>query len=446
MTGPEQSGLHEAGHLIGQLARHRDWAGLWRLVLGMPLADAAAAMPAFGDGWRPSDDPGRVLFGRLASAGPDTLAMARDALGGARALSVPVHGLPQWCAFSPDGRQLVILSIDAGLLSGEVCVVRLPGGVVVDRQEVGFYPLKVLHLGDAILVSGETVTGERRYNPAGPPVLLRLAQGRAEPVLMPGSWGGLQYHPCGFALHGRSRADGSRLLRLCAPDGEVIRDIPLGGLGGPDLGAELIGCDPADGRLVLNVGSDGLLILNGLDDRVLARGGVRHRVHFYAHFADGDLLLAQTARHVWSYRLAGGRLKRRAMVKNLAFFGPVLIPELGAVAVTGARGVRLLAATATLPRAGKKPGITGIRADGLFGSRDGRYLAVTRLGERCVTIVRSLALAALAAAPMADMTAADMVTTSDLLRDPATVPAGRPFLELLRDCLAYRLVRYPDRV
>jgi hypothetical protein len=255
VTSPEQSGLRE----VGQLARRRDWAGLWRLVLGMPLADAAAAMPAFGDGWRPSDDQGRLLFGRLASADPDSLALARDAFGGAGAARVPVHGLALWCAFSPDGRQLVILSIDAGLRSGEVCVVRLPGGAVVDRQEIGFYPLKVLHLGDAILVSGETVTGDRRHDPAAPDVLMRLAGGRAEPVLMPGNWGGLRYHPCGFALHGGSRADGSRLLRLCAPDSEVIRDI-----------------------------------------------------------VGGDLLLAQTAGHLWSYRLVGGRLKGRARAKNLA--------------------------------------------------------------------------------------------------------------------------------
>jgi hypothetical protein len=48
------------------------------------------------------------------------------------------------------------------------------------------------------------------------------------------------------------------------------------------------------------------------------------------------------------------------------------------------------------------------------------------------------AMPALAAAPMSDMTAADMVTTADLLDDPATAPAVRPFLELLRECLACR--------
>jgi len=142
--------------------------------------------------------------------------------------------------------------------------------------------------------------------------------------------------------------------------------------------------------MVLSLGPDGLLILDGPDDRVLARGGVRHRLHGSAHFADGDLLLAQTARHLWSYRLAGRQLKVRASAKNQALFGPALIPDLGAVAVTGPRGVRLLA------------------------------------------------LAALAAAPMTDMTAADIVTTADLLDDPATASAVRPFLELLRECLACR--------
>jgi hypothetical protein len=100
--------------------------------------------------------------------------------------------------------------------------------------------------------------------------------------------------------------------------------------------------------------------------------------------------------------------------------------------------VRLLATTANLRPAGRQPGLTGIRADSLFGSRDGRYLAVTRLGERSVMVVRFLALAALAGTPMADLTAADMVATADLLGRPETASAVRPFLELLRECLAYR--------
>jgi hypothetical protein len=330
------------------------------------------------------------------------------------------------------------LNVDAGLRPGKVCVVRLPGGVIVGRQDIGFYPLKVLHLGGAILVSGETVSGNGADNPAAPHVLMRLAEGRAEPVLMPGRWGGLCDYPSGFALHGRSPADGSRLLRLCAPGGAVIRDIPLGGLGGSEYGAWLIGCDPTDGRVVLSLWRDGLLILDGSGDRVLARRGARHRVFDRAHFADDDLLLAQTGRRLWSFRLAEGRRKARASAKNLAFFGPALIPDLGAVAVTGARGVRLLATTANLRPAGRQPGLTGIRADSLFGSRDGRYLAVTRLGERSVMVVRFLALAALAGTPMADLTAADMVATADLLGRPETASAVRPFLELLRECLAYR--------
>jgi hypothetical protein len=92
-----------AGHLAGQLARRRDWAGLWRLVLDMPLADAAAAMPAFGDRWRPSDDHGQALFASLASVDAGALALARDTFRGAGALHVPVDGYPSGARSLPTG-------------------------------------------------------------------------------------------------------------------------------------------------------------------------------------------------------------------------------------------------------------------------------------------------------------------------------------------------------
>jgi len=82
--------------------------------------------------------------------------------------------------------------------------------------------------------------------------------------------------------------------------------------------------------------------------------------------------------------------------------------------------------------------ISGRAAGAAAGSAFRRCLAVTSLGERQVTVVRSLALAALAAAPMADTTAASMVGPADLLGQPETSSAVRPFLELLGECLAYR--------
>jgi len=76
----------EIRYLTGQLARRRDWAGLWRLVRDMPVLDAVEAMRLMDAGWRPAARHEHELFALLASADPARLAIAANAMSTARGL------------------------------------------------------------------------------------------------------------------------------------------------------------------------------------------------------------------------------------------------------------------------------------------------------------------------------------------------------------------------
>jgi hypothetical protein len=66
----------EASYLAGQLAGQRDWAGLWQLALGLPLADAVTAASRIGDGWQPGDPAGQALLQQLATADARQITLA----------------------------------------------------------------------------------------------------------------------------------------------------------------------------------------------------------------------------------------------------------------------------------------------------------------------------------------------------------------------------------
>jgi hypothetical protein len=63
-------------YLAAELARHRDWAWLWRLAKDMPLLDAVATVQLIGTGWKPDTPPERELHALLSRADPERLAMA----------------------------------------------------------------------------------------------------------------------------------------------------------------------------------------------------------------------------------------------------------------------------------------------------------------------------------------------------------------------------------
>jgi hypothetical protein len=67
-------------HLTAELARHGDWAWLWRLARDMPLLDAVAAVAPIDPGWQPDTPPERELYGLLRRADPASLAIAIEAM------------------------------------------------------------------------------------------------------------------------------------------------------------------------------------------------------------------------------------------------------------------------------------------------------------------------------------------------------------------------------
>ncbi|MGP3970102.1 hypothetical protein [Streptomyces sp. 6N223] len=109
----------ERAYLVRQLTERRDWDGLWRLTLQMPLAEAVEAAARVSGDWLPPGEDDRGLFQALRTADPRAV---RDQVA---ALSSPVSrltpqtrislrdlGLGAWLTFiddldfAPDGTQL----------------------------------------------------------------------------------------------------------------------------------------------------------------------------------------------------------------------------------------------------------------------------------------------------------------------------------------------------
>src|SRR5690348_2637353 len=118
--------------IVTGLSRDRDWAGLWRLALDLPLLGAVAAVAQSDPRWRPADEPGRVLLSRLAATRP----------GQIRAAAAPppsVQLSPRWrrqgfrCEFAPDGSAVAVEHHVSGL-APPVIYHELPSG----RRKRGF--------------------------------------------------------------------------------------------------------------------------------------------------------------------------------------------------------------------------------------------------------------------------------------------------------------------
>lgn len=429
----------EIGYLAGQLAGRRDWAGLWRLVRDIPLADAIAAMPAFGDGWRPAEDRGGALFERMARSEPGEIARARDALAASAPTHLVLDGELYWqwlpspgCgSFSPDGRELAVAA-ETSAVSGVIHVFELPGGTLAEQHEVSLRPSRVLHLGGSILASGPVDGTYRRHG------LVRSAGGRATKLL----WSShtlldlAPYRP-GFVVLYRLGTGSAEHMRFCANDGEVVRDVPLAGLGLPDQYCRVLAVGPGSRSLALSL-ADRLWIMGGDPARVLASGRADAPIEA-ACFAGPDRVATLThggpGLQLW--RLDGGRLELEATRSRAHELNPVALHVQGMIAVRRGWGAELLDAKTLLPT--RERPFAGVSGRYLWGSPDGRRLAFA--GEGFVDVVvpgLPASVTALAAQPLAAMSPADLAAVTDLLGDSVTGPAARPFLVLLHDILEYR--------
>jgi hypothetical protein len=438
----------ELSYLAGQLAGRRDWARLWQVAQDLPLADAAAVMPSFGDGWRPADDRGQVLFARLARADPAEIARAGKALLRYRTSPKPVEGSPICCSFSPDGRRLAVagrrlaVAGRVGPGPGAIQVFALPGATLAEWYETTFDPERLLHLDEVILASGtERSTGSS--------VVTSFAGGRAE-VLFRSLWDlSLERHPRGFAalLRPPGGAGAGWRLLICAPGGQVIEEVSPTGLGVPDHGRlHFCAADPGSGRLVLRAGED-LWVLGGDPVRVLAHATVGFWISG-ASFAGPDWVVTHGHKVLYGecvelWHLAGGTLRLQASAYKAS--DPVPIPQHGKIAVRSGRALKLLDAETLAPGA-ELPAFEGEGMRPLPGSSDGLYLGYMAVNSYCngvnlahvIDVASATAQWSWSVRPLNAMTPADLAAATDPAAARLADPAARPFLELLRDVLEHR--------
>ena len=428
----------ERTYLTGQLTERRDWAGLWRLVRDLPLADAVSAVRMIGDGWRPADDHGRELLSRLAGTDPGEIGRAREALLAPIAVSIELDDAPTHGAFSPDGRQLLVAMANHDLRYSGCRVFDLPGGTLVERHDFpgAAPPGGMVHLGDAFLVVG------RRVN-VGVWELVRYAEGRPDVIHWLRRPMTAMPYRTGFVvleeeLSGRCRLEfrdvAGRIL------GEQI--LTLGGQASVNGGFHAA-VDQDTGLLV--IGAEYLWIVAADGGRVVASLPRLTTISSVCFTGPGTVATVDVGGWARLYRIADGQL----LPGRCTYVGVnqpcdlVALPQWGEVAVrTGHGPVQYLSAL-TLERSGRAREFAGAQAVGLWGSADGRWHALGRwAGRHGVAQVMwggARAITALADRPMGSMTLGDLSLVQTALRGSLSGLAAHPFLTLLRECLRQRL-------
>jgi hypothetical protein len=431
-------------YLTGHLARRRDWAGLWRLIQDLPLAEAVGAVRLLDGGWSPADDPGRALLRRLARADPDTIATAAQALAAPTAVSIDLDDVPTHGSFSPNGRQLLVATERGGRYSG--CrVFELPGGTLVERHDYQgiLPPASVLHLGAALLLVGRRPDGGCelvRYSEGRPQVLHR-GPGPMTAASYPGA-SGASYPGASAGCVVLDRPGPGWRLGFRDAVGAALRDVALDYPPSPPEEVR-VAVDPGSGRLAVTgaclwvIGPDGA--------GVLGRTPPAPSITAACFPAAGHVAAIDTTGQIRLYRLARQRLELRASTASqpgLARGEIVAIPQRGEIAVRGGPEVRYLNAASLTD-------VTGGRnlADGsgtaLWGSADGRSHAAGGRhpdGRGFVHVIWGghPRVTALADRPIGGMTAGDLSLAEAALRGPITGVAARPFLHLLRECVRHR--------
>lgn len=136
-TEAERSGL------AAELADRREWAGLWRLMLSLPLVETVGAVRCLPGDWRPADQAAWPLLAALAAADPEAMrALTRPAPVRMGAFDDEAIDLD----IAPDGSEVVTCGKVRGrYVSGRYS---LADGQLLERNR-GVSSL--VHLGDAVV-------------------------------------------------------------------------------------------------------------------------------------------------------------------------------------------------------------------------------------------------------------------------------------------------------
>lgn len=472
----------EVSYLAVRLAERRDWAGLWRLVPDLPLAQAIAAAALIGEGWQPASEQHRALLARLRLDGPGVAAeLPADRLEQGT-IRIEVPGQVYATALSADGRRLIAATrqrpFAVGDQGGVVTVFRLPGGDPVERYEVAEVPHDARHIMD--LGDGFAVTQFQWTAPAvSGSWLLRCSPGGVRELSRPQDTASrapifglarLSGRAAGGAAADSAAADSgfaalihAGFLDFYSGDGEFLgRQFLGGGPGDPWL----VGLRPgpasmAGGPTSVASGSDGRLAVAGgglivIDARnaprlsLLAAAPSREptlrdrptRGLEVVYFYDTETLVTTNAEQglVRWWRVIGDRIEQHGQVSVSHAEHAVMIPKRGEIAVLEGQGtqrrVRYLQA-GSLAEVAVPRELADARGACLCGSADGSMHALG--GDGFVQVAYSTHPAvAVASRPLAEAQPGDLAVVRAALQDPGPAPLSRPLLELLLAALEYR--------
>jgi hypothetical protein len=441
--------------IVAGLSRDRDWAGLWRLALDLPLAEAVAAVAQIERRWRPADEPGQGLLSRLAAARPGQI-RAATAPPPSVQLSPRRRRQGFRCEFAPDGRAVAVEHRPSGL-APPVTYHELPSG----RRKRGFRTFgKTVAVFDGGMVFAATgsypVTPWFRYLPGrGSEMLGQVRQqtlgNRAAAV------------NGGFLI-----AEPARLLYGTAEPASPLRDVTPPALqldGDRDVFHDVV-ADPLTGRLAVHiirrstVLRDDVLILGQdfsvagqitipFDERwraVSALGFCQPNLFITLHGVYSDRQLRSWAIGQPAVTEAETELKEVPYaIQTLPYAGLIKTGH----SYLNAKTLGPAACPLALTWAQRSPGRHGTSAT---LSRDGGYAAFSQ--SRATTVegakvrdalllVRDLVqqeLSEWAARPMAGFSADDLAAVTVLHERTRGRPSERS-AALLRDCVEYRTAR-----
>lgn len=225
---------------VTDLCRDRDWAGLWRLALDLPLVEAVAAVAQIDRGWRPADQPGRELLSRLAAA-QSAQVRAATAPPPLVQLSPPWRHQGSRCEFAPDGSAVAVIYHPS---SAPVTYHELPSG----RRKRKF---RAFAAGCAVFDGGMVFAATGSY-PVTP--WFRSLPGHSSDML-----GQVRQQTTGnqavAVKDGFLISEPARLLYGTAEPGSPLRDVtpPALQLDGDSERIHDVVADPLTGRLAVHV-------------------------------------------------------------------------------------------------------------------------------------------------------------------------------------------------
>jgi hypothetical protein len=422
----------ESADVVRVLAERGDWPELWRVVPALPVAEAVAATRLF-NGWRPADEPGRVLFERLARTDPDQLTTAIADKSYTLHLRLDDGATVEGCAVSSDGSRLAVAAGHDALIDYE-----LPSGRIVATHPQPWLrfpdpdpPYFLVHIGKAIIARKERSR-----------LLLVVSRGGQE------FWGEPPYSPVGlaptregFVVMTTSTSTDAELMFI-GSNGHWIRSAhPLHRLGlhPHDLALGALATQPDTGLIA--IGGRELIVLAADCRRVIARVAMEAKLREVVFTGPKSIVTVDRYHMLTSWRLTGRTLIRESKAQLPAARNLTACPRHGIVAVLVAGELRFVDATTLEPAAPPVDPRRNWSRSRLWCSPSGEHLVFVPEDGRGLDVHFEAdgppdPIVALARRPLGEATPADLATVEKAIAQDDT--EHRELLGLLHACLRHR--------